>query len=108
MKNIFEGIPNHYSEELLTEIHRAKGVVIERIVSYGQSSPEGFWYDQNKNEWIILLEGKAGILLENDVQIKEMNPGDYMNIPAHVKHRVVWTDKIHRTIWLAVHYDSTF
>jgi cupin 2 domain-containing protein len=108
MKNIFDNIPNHFHEELFAELHRARGVVIERIVSYGQSSPEGFWYDQNENEWILLLEGKAGILLENDMQVKEMNPGDYMNIPAHVKHRVVWTDKTHRTIWLAVYYDSTF
>ncbi len=107
MNNFFHSIPADSSQELFAEIHRAERIRIERIVSFGQSSPEGFWYNQDEDEWIMILEGGAGILREDDPQIKEMKPGDYMNIPAHVKHRVVWTVQTRRTVWLAIHYRAS-
>lgn len=75
---------------------------IERIISHGHASPEGFWYDQPLNEWVILLKGVARLQFEDGMV--EMKPGDYVNIPAHKNHRVDWTTPEELTIWLAVHY----
>jgi len=75
-----------------------------RIVSKGQSSPEGFWYDQDENEWLILLRGSAGLLFEGNDNIIELKPGDYINISANRKHRVEWTDGTTETVWIAVMY----
>lgn len=77
---------------------------IERIVSNGHASPEGFWYDQDINEWVLVLQGSAGLKFEGAEEVRVLMPGDWMEIPAHVKHRVEWTDPVHKTIWLAVFY----
>jgi len=103
-ENLFTGIPAELSEELLTTIHRGDGVRIERIVSQGQSSPQGFWYNQDENEWIIVLEGSAAIEFEEGTEVLELHRGSYLNIPAHVRHRVAWTDPHQKTVWLAIHY----
>ena len=63
-----------------------------------------FWYDQEKSEWVMLLQGSAGILFEGSHEAIVLKPGDWINIPAHRKHRVEWTDPGEKTIWLAVHY----
>lgn len=70
----------------------------------GHASPEGFWYDQEKDEFILVVKGSAGLKLENEDAIVVLKAGDYFNIGAHVKHRVEWTDSTCETIWLAVHY----
>ncbi len=77
---------------------------LERIVSHGHHSPKNFWYDQELNEWVLLLKGSAGILFEGNDTVLDLYPGDYLNIPAHQKHRVEWTSSKESTIWLAVHY----
>lgn len=77
---------------------------VERIVSQGHASPGGFWYDQEQHEWVIVLKGKATLRFEADDKLLEMGPGDYLNIPAHKRHRVEWTTPEEPTIWLAVHY----
>ncbi|MFC1867106.1 cupin domain-containing protein [Thermodesulfobacteriota bacterium] len=104
VKNIFKDIPADLPEELVEIISGTSGIRIERIVSRGHSSPEEFWYDQDRNEYVILLKGKAGLVFENRDDITIMQPGDYMIIPAHVRHRVEWTDPEKDTVWLAIHY----
>ena len=104
MGNIFKNIPGDLPEEVVEIIVKTDSVRIERIVSRGHSSPENFWYDQEKNEYVILLKGKARVLFENNKDIVVLNPGDYLNIPANVKHRVEWTSLEEDTVWLAVYY----
>ena len=86
VQNIFEKIPGELKEEYFEEIISNNNFRLERIVSDGHISPEGFWYDQNKNEFVILISGSAVIELENDVTMN-MKPGDYLIIPANKKHR---------------------
>jgi cupin 2 domain-containing protein len=77
---------------------------IEQIVSRGHSSPEGFWYDQSEDEWVMVLKGSAKLSFDNGSI--DLNPGDHINIRAHQKHRVDWTNPAENTIWLAVFYPS--
>lgn len=101
--NIFDLIPATLKDELFEELISKDGLKIERIVSHGHVTPEFEWYDQRREEWVILLKGEAVIsfLNEDDVRLKA---GDYINIAAHKKHRVSWTKPDEDTIWLAVHY----
>ena len=101
---LFRNIPAQLPEEIFHTICRSDNVTIERIVSRGHASPEGFWYDQDKNEFILIVQGSAGIKLENESEMVVLTTGDYLDICAHVKHRVEWTDPAGDTIWLAVHY----
>ena len=105
-KNLFQNIPDHLPEELVQVISESNNVRIERIVSKGHSSPDGFWYDQDRNEFVVLLKGKAGLLFEGEPEIVIMEPGDYVEIKAHVKHRVEWTHPGKSTVWLAIHYSD--
>jgi cupin 2 domain-containing protein len=104
MKNLFSEIPRRLHDELLETLVDADSVRIERIVSHGHSSPEGFWYDQQQNEWVAVLKGAATLRFEDDDKLVEMKPGDFLNIPAHRRHRVEWTAPDEPTVWLAVHY----
>ena len=104
MRSLFESIPSELPEELFDTIRSTENVKIERIVSRGHASPEGFWYDQEKNEFVLVLRGSAGLKLENEDDVVVLKAGDYLIIEAHVKHRVEWTDSTCETIWLAVHY----
>ncbi len=106
IKNIFENIPDHFPEELFHEILETKNIKVERIVSRGHSSEDNDWYDQEENEWVILLKGSAGLLFEGDEKAVVLRPGDYINIPSHTKHRVEWTDPELVTVWLAIHYPA--
>ena len=103
-RSLFEEIPADLPEELFTVLAENENVKIERVVSDGHASPEGFWYDQDRNEYVLLLKGSAGLLFEGKKKIVVMQPGDYVDIPAHVRHRVEWTDPEQETIWLAVNY----
>lgn len=103
MSKLFENIPEHSEEEIFDILHEDDKVKIERIVSYGQSSPEGFWYDQDDNEWVIIISGSA-VVEYDDGSIHKLNTGDNLFIPAHQKHRVKETDKHNKTIWLAMFY----
>jgi len=102
IKNIFDDLPQHLPKELVQTLLQAADVRIERIVSHGHTSPEGFWYDQVQHEWIVVLKGAATLRFEDEAI--ELKPGDFVNIPAHKKHRVEWTTPDEPTIWLAVHY----
>lgn len=104
IQNIFAKIPKKFSRELFNTILLKKNIKIERIVSKKHITPKGKWYNQNKNEWVLILEGNAELTFMKNNKIKKlkMKKGDYMNIPAHLKHRVNKTSK--KTIWLAVFY----
>lgn len=88
--------------ELMQPLAAANGVRIERIVSFGQASPEGFWYDQPEAEWVTLLTGRARISIAGQDGAIAMVPGDTLLLPAHCRHRVDWTDPEQPTVWLAV------
>lgn len=101
--HIFAEIPATLAEEQFSTLFSRSGVRIERIVSTGQASPPGFWFDQEWTEWVIVLSGSAGLLFEGEEQPRTLVAGDYLEIPAHVRHRVEWTDATQPTVWLAVH-----
>jgi cupin 2 domain-containing protein len=103
--NLFVHLPRHLPDELFTTLLDAANVRIERIVSHGHASPEGFWYDQDQNEWVVVLKGAARLRFEDETI--EMKPGDFIDIPVHKKHRVEWTTPDEPTLWLAVHYGDT-
>ena len=102
--NLFANVPPVLTEEQISQLLTAPNVRIERIVSRGQASPPGFWYDQEQAEWVLLLAGSAGVLFEGESAPRTLKPGDHLDIPAHTRHRVAWTDAAGPTIWLAVHY----
>ena len=103
-ENIYSNIPHNIPTEIFETIVQALNISIERIISRGHSSPPNFWYDQKINEWVIVLKGHANLKFAENNEMVELKPGDYINIPAHCKHRVEWTDPDEETIWLAVHY----
>jgi cupin 2 domain-containing protein len=100
--NLFTNLPTDLPDELFTTLLDATNLRIERIISQGHASPEGYSYDQDQHEWIVVLKGAARLSIEGET--KELKPGDYINIPAHQKHRVDWTTSDEPTIWLAVFY----
>ena len=106
MNNLLANLPDSMPEELVEVLAESESVRIERIVSTGHSSPKDFWYDQVEHEWVVVLKGEAKLLFEADEQPLLMKPGDFVNIPAHRKHRVEWTTPDEPTVWLAVFYRS--
>lgn len=102
MRNLLHDIPASLAEEFVTVLAENAHMRIERIVSHGQASPEGFWYDQDEHEWVVVLEGAARLEFEDETI--ELVRGDFVNIAAHRKHRVAWTTPLEPTIWLAVFY----
>jgi cupin 2 domain-containing protein len=101
MNNIFANIPDALPEELFSSMVKQDNVHIERIVSQGHSTPIGQWYDQGHDEWVLMLQGQAILAYEQTEQTLKV--GDYVFIPAHIKHRVEWTDPKQNTVWLAIH-----
>ena len=101
--NLLTELPDEIPEEIFQTLIQTANVKIERIVSHGQSSPEDFWYDQEENEWVLLLQGHARIQFEDGRKV-ELNSGDYLNIPAHIRHRVEYTHDEQITIWLVIFY----
>lgn len=104
LQNLFDDLPDTLPDERLDELVRGDGFKLERIISTGQATPEGQWYDQDFNEWVVLLTGSAALRFEDEVDELVMRPGDYIQIPAHRRHRVEWTDETNPTVWLALHY----
>jgi len=101
--NLLDALPAGLPDELFTVLAEADGVRVERIVSTGQASPEGYWYDQDWAEFVLLVAGSAGLEMEGEA-VRALAPGDWLVIPAHARHRVAWTDPDRPTVWLAVHY----
>ena len=105
VKNILSDLPNIVAEEIFETLLDRNNIKIERIISFGQSSPEGYWYNQELNEWVVLLSGSATILFDGDEKEILLKPGDYIFIPAKVKHRISWTDRNQKSVWLAIFFN---
>ena len=103
MNNLLTSLPDHIDHEQVEELLSQPNVKIERILSKGQTSPETGWYDQDKNEWVVILQGVGDITFEDGDKVR-LQPGDHLNIPAHRRHKVSWTDPDSVTVWLAVFY----
>ncbi|MDX2320351.1 MAG: cupin domain-containing protein [Moritella sp.] len=103
MHNIFDSIPVDLSSEVFEDLVSSDKVKIERIISKGHTSPDFCWYDQEQSEWVIVISGSAIIGFDDKPPVT-LKAGDYLNIPAHQKHKVAWTDPNVETVWLAVHY----
>lgn len=115
-RTMFAPAPDQLPEEIVEVIDSAAGTVrIERVVSRGHTSPDGYWYDQDEDEWVWLLRGAARLEVElpherqpgapiNGMAVREISltEGDYLLLPAHVRHRVGWTAPATDTVWLAV------
>lgn len=102
--NLFAGIPAFLSRELIDPLVETGSFRLERIVSAGQATPAGQWYDQDHHEWVILLAGSAALLFAGESAPRLLRPGDHLAIPPHRRHRVEWTDPTDKTVWLALHY----
>ena len=102
--NLFADLPEHADEELFTTLLANPHCRIERIVSYGQASPEGFWYNQKEDEWVLLLQGSAELDL-NGLMVN-LTPGDHLLIPAGLRHRISKTASDQPTVWLAIHLET--
>lgn len=95
------GDPSQPDEERVDVLSRFGGGRVERIVSRGHRSPDGFWYDQGEWEWVVVVSGRARLELEGEGELA-LSAGDWLEIPARVRHRVTWTDPSRPTIWLAI------
>lgn len=106
MENLFNKPTKLGSEEFFETLLDRPGVRIERIVSTGQTTPAGEWYDQVEDEWVALLTGSAKIQFQGEPASIQLHPGDYLLIPANKRHRVEWTSTEENTVWLAVFLPS--
>jgi len=104
VNNLFSGIPQEIPQEIMEVLLKTPDFHLERIVSNGQATPPGQWYDQDTHEWVALLSGSAGLLFAGEDEPRVLRPGDYVLIPAHCRHRVEWTDPEEKTVWLALHF----
>jgi cupin 2 domain-containing protein len=100
--NLLRDLPDAAAAEISDTILSAPGLRIERIVSLGQESPPGFWYDQPEAEWVLLLTGAARLRFADEDEDRVLAPGDCVHITAHRRHRVAWTDPEQPTVWLGV------
>ena len=102
--NLFADIRPAAADEIFATLAERPGAAIERIVSTGQASPDGFWYDQDWTEWVVVLAGEAGLRIEGEADPRILRPGDWLELPARLRHRVEWTASDRPTVWLAVHW----
>ncbi len=103
---LLSDIPEGQKHESILELLKDRSVRIERIVSQGQASPPGFWYDQEEHEWVVVLSGQARVKIEGRPETITLAPGDALHLPARLRHRVEWTDLLRPTVWLAIFWKS--
>ena len=103
MSNLYADLRPDSGAEQIIELLSHPGLRIERIVSTGQASPPGFWYDQPQAEWVLLLHGEATLAFEDEPVPRRLKAGDFVDIAPHRRHRVESTAEF--ALWLAVHYD---
>lgn len=106
LRNLLADLPSRAADERFDELLSRPGLRIERIVSTGHASPPGFWYDQPRAEWVLVLQGEALLRIETESEPRRLRAGDFANLPARCRHRVEWTRPDQPTVWLAVHYDA--
>ena len=102
--NLLFPLPDARAAEYVAALFTRPGLRLERIVSLGQASPPGFWYDQPEGEWVLLLAGAARLRFADQTEARLLGPGDWLDIAPHRRHRVDWTDPENPTVWLAVSY----
>jgi cupin 2 domain-containing protein len=103
--NLMTALLRKEAEEITENLVVGNGTRVERIVSHGQASPDGFWYDQSEDEFVVVLSGRAKLTVEGRQQDLVLGPGDAVYLPAHCRHRVAWTDPKAPTVWLAAFWD---
>jgi cupin 2 domain-containing protein len=103
--NLLSPLPDERAAEAVDILLTRPDVRIERIVSFGQASPPGFWYDQAEGEWVMLLAGAARLRFADETEPRLLIPGDRLDIAPHRRHSVDWTDPAKPTVWLAVFYN---
>lgn len=103
--NLFADVPETLPEEEFKTLWQRPDLKIERIVSRGHATPEGEWYDQEQDEWVVLLSGEAVLRIEGQEELHAMQAGDWLLLPAHCRHRMERTDARQACVWLAVHVD---
>jgi len=104
LNNLFDGVPASLGHELVEALLDNGAIRLERIVSIAHATPAGEWYDQDRDEWVLVLSGSAGLRFADRDDVVIMGPGDHLVIPKHRRHRVDWTDPSQPTIWLGLHY----
>jgi cupin 2 domain-containing protein len=104
--NLFNDLPAALPAERIDVLLSAPGLRVERIVSTGHVTPPGDWYDQDTDEWVLVLRGRARLRIDGEGDVRDLRPGDHVLVGAHVRHRVEWTDDAAPTVWLAVHYGA--
>ena len=104
-KNLLRSLPSDLTEEVFETLLSRPGVRLERILTLGQVTPDGIWYDQPTDEWVLLLQGRAKLRIEGRDDPVSMEAGQSLWLPAHARHRVEWTDPHNVSIWLALHLD---
>jgi len=102
--NVFAGVGPAPVGEVTVTLAARPGAFVERIVSTGQASPPGFWYDQDWTEWVMVLAGEGAVRIEGEAEARTLRPGDWLELPARLRHRVEWTLADPPTVWLAVHW----
>jgi len=102
--NILNDIPSAIGTEHFETLADTPNVRIERIVSTGQTTPDDQWYDQPHDEWVMVVQGAARLIIADRTEELALSPGDWVLLPAHCRHRVSWTDPTTQTVWLAVHF----
>ena len=103
VRNLFQNLPTESDTELVEPLLHRDRARLERIVSHGQATPPGQWYDQPWDEWVIVLKGSAGLKIAGEERPTNLQPGDAFLLPAHLRHRVEWTDPSQPTVWLCIH-----
>jgi len=101
--NLLRDLPAPGAGEIVERLAGGGAVRIERIVSHGETSPPGFWYDQDEAEFVAVLSGAARLEFSDGAALT-LDPGDWIDIAPHRRHRVAWTDPDRATVWLAVFY----
>jgi cupin 2 domain-containing protein len=104
--NLLSPLPEAEAAERVDALLTRPGLRIERIVSHGQASPPGFWYDQTEAEWVMVLAGAARLRFADEAEPRLLGPGDWLDIAPHRRHRVDWTDPTVATVWLALFYSA--
>lgn len=102
--NLFSPLPSPTRAEHVDDLLTRPGCRLKRIVSTGQATPPGEWLQQVDHEWVVLLTGRASLLIEGETEARRLEPGDYVLLPSLCRHRVEWTDPNQSTIWLALHF----
>jgi cupin 2 domain-containing protein len=106
LRNLFDDIPRVLAAERIDVLLDTAAVRLERIVSVGHATPAGEWYDQARDEWVVVLRGRARVRIEGEAEDRALGVGDHLLLRAHVRHRVEWTDPTEPTVWLALVFDS--